>query len=218
MCRTRSNSPTRRSSICGGLLRENVRQLLVQSKSSLVMNRSLRPGTENRFEPNRSVGTARRITAGVLRYDFAGDVEYAASGYRSPHGHRKKSAECAADRRRGNRPMRTIKLSQASRPLAEYTDELDDEIVVLTKKNRPVAAIVPLRNVDRESLSLSTNPKFLKLSQRSRADFAAGRKRSLQEVHELFGLQAPGSKSASPSRGRGIARRKPANPRRGHSG
>ena len=114
--------------------------------------------------------------------------------------------------------MRTIKLSQASRPLAEYADELDDEIVVLTKKNRPVAAIVPLRNVDRESLSLSTNPKFLKLSQRSRADFAAGRKRSLQEVHELFGLQAPGSKGASPSPARGIAPRKPANPRRGHGG
>ena len=113
--------------------------------------------------------------------------------------------------------MRTIKLSQASRSLAEYADELDDEIVVLTKKNRPVAAIVPLRNVDRESLSLSTNPKFLKLIQRSRADFAAGRKRSLQEVRELFGLRTPANKSASPSRGRGIARRKLANRGRVHS-
>ena len=114
--------------------------------------------------------------------------------------------------------MRTIKLSQASRSLAEYADELDDEIVVLTKKNRPVAAIVPLRNVDSESLSLSTSPKFLRLIRRSRADFAAGRKRSLQEVHELFGLRAPRNKGASPSRARGIAPRKPANPRRGHGG
>jgi len=97
--------------------------------------------------------------------------------------------------------MRTIQLSQASRPLAEYADELDDEIVVLMKKNRPVAAIVPLRNVDRESLSLSSNPKFLRLIQRSRADFAAGRKRSLQEVRELFGLRAPANKAASPARG-----------------
>ena len=114
--------------------------------------------------------------------------------------------------------MRTIKLSEASRSLAEYADELDDEIVVLTKNNRPVAAIVPLRNVDRESLSLSTNPKFLRLIRRSRGDFAAGRKRSLQEVRELFGLLAPATKSASRSRGLGIARRKPARPRREHGG
>ena len=114
--------------------------------------------------------------------------------------------------------MRTIQLSQASRPLAEYADELDDEIVVLMKKNRPVAAIVPLPNVDRESLSLSSNPKFLRLIQRSRADFAAGRKRSLQEVRELFGLRAPANKAASPGRGRGTPRRKRATPRRRRSG
>jgi len=114
--------------------------------------------------------------------------------------------------------MRTIKLSQALRPLAEYADELDDEIVVLMNRNRPVAAIVPLRNVDRESLSLSTNPKFLKLIQRSRADFAAGRKRSLREVRELFRLQAPAKKGASPARDRWPSRRKPASPRRGRSG
>jgi len=114
--------------------------------------------------------------------------------------------------------MRTIKLSQALRPLAEYADELDDEIVVLMNKNRPVAAIVPLRNVDRESLSLSTNPKFLRLIQRSRADFAAGRKRSLEEVRELFGLRTLANKSASPAHGRGTVRRKPASSRRGHSG
>lgn len=114
--------------------------------------------------------------------------------------------------------MRTIKLSEASRSLAEYAEELDDEIVVLMKKSRPVAAIIPLRNVDRESLSLSTNRQFLRLIQRSRADFAAGRKHSLQEVRELFGLRAPANKSPSPAPGRGTVRRKPASSRRGHSG
>jgi PHD/YefM family antitoxin component YafN of YafNO toxin-antitoxin module len=114
--------------------------------------------------------------------------------------------------------MRTIKLSQASRPLAEYADELGDEIVVLMKKKRPVAAIVPLRNVDRESLSLSTNPKFLKIIRRSRADFAAGRTHSLQEVRDLFGIRAPAKKVALRSRGRGIVRRKPSGSRREHGG
>jgi antitoxin (DNA-binding transcriptional repressor) of toxin-antitoxin stability system len=169
-------------------------------------------------EPNRSVGTACGISAGILRRYGAGGVKCGVLGHRSDHGHRKKRSECVADRRRGNRPMKTLKLSQASRPLAEYADELDDEIVVLMKKNRAVAAIVPLRNVDRESLSLSTNPKFLKLIQRPRADFAAGRTRSVQEVRELFGLRAPANKAASPARGSGAARRKRASPRRRHSG
>ena len=54
--------------------------------------------------------------------------------------------------------MKTLAISTASRSLADYANELDDEVVLLTKRNKPVAAIVPLRNVDRESLALSTHP------------------------------------------------------------
>ena len=48
--------------------------------------------------------------------------------------------------------MKTIKLASASRSFAEYAKELDDQIVVVTDRNKPVAAVVPLKNVDRESL------------------------------------------------------------------
>ena len=75
--------------------------------------------------------------------------------------------------------MKRINLSSAGRPLAEYAAALRDEIVLLTKRNRPVAAIVPLKNVDRESLALSPHPEFLELIAHSRAEFAAGRKLSL---------------------------------------
>lgn len=78
--------------------------------------------------------------------------------------------------------MKTIKLSAARRPLAEYATELDDEIVVVTERNKPVAAIVPLRHVDRESVALSSHPEFLKLIAQSRLDFARGRKLSLDEM------------------------------------
>ncbi len=57
-----------------------------------------------------------------------------------------------------------------------------DEIVLLTKRDRAVAAIVPLKNVDRESLALSHHPDFLELITQSRAEFAAGRKLSLDEM------------------------------------
>ena len=78
--------------------------------------------------------------------------------------------------------MKRINLSSADRPLAEYAAELRDEIVLLTKRNRAVAAIVPLKNVDRESLALSHHPEFLELIAQSRAEFAAGRKLSLDEM------------------------------------
>ncbi len=47
------------------------------------------------------------------------------------------------------------------------------------RQNCAVAAIVPLKNVDRESLGLSHHPEFLELMAQSRAEFAAGRKLSL---------------------------------------
>jgi len=96
--------------------------------------------------------------------------------------------------------MKTIKLSEASRSLAEYASELDDDIVLVTKGNRPIAAVVSLKNADREVLSLSCSPQFHKIIERSRRDFATGRSRSLAEVRELFGLRAGANKRMQPTR------------------
>ena len=78
--------------------------------------------------------------------------------------------------------MKTIKLASASRSLAEYAKELDDQIVVVTDRNKPVAAVVPLRNVDREALALSSHPEFLEIIAKSRRQFAAGKTLSLEEM------------------------------------
>jgi antitoxin (DNA-binding transcriptional repressor) of toxin-antitoxin stability system len=75
--------------------------------------------------------------------------------------------------------VRKLELSAAVRPLADYVADLRDEAVLLTEGNRAVAAIVPLKNVDRESLALSQHPEFLALIAQSRADFTAGRTLSL---------------------------------------
>jgi antitoxin (DNA-binding transcriptional repressor) of toxin-antitoxin stability system len=78
--------------------------------------------------------------------------------------------------------VRKVKLATAKRPFADYVADLHDETVVLTAGNRAVAAIVPLRNVDRESVALSHHPEFLGLIARSRAEFVAGRTMSLAEM------------------------------------
>lgn len=78
--------------------------------------------------------------------------------------------------------MKTIKLESASRSLAAYAKELDDQIVVVTDRNKPVAAVVPLKNVDRESLALSSHPEFLEIIEKLRRQFAAGDTLSLEEM------------------------------------
>lgn len=78
--------------------------------------------------------------------------------------------------------MKSINLASAHRPLADYAADLGDEILVLTKGDRAVAAIVPLKNIDRESLVLSQHPEFLAIIAQSRAELAAGRRLSLEEI------------------------------------
>jgi hypothetical protein len=57
-----------------------------------------------------------------------------------------------------------------------------NDTVVLTQGKRAVAALIPLKNVDRESLTLSQHPEFLQLIARARAEFAADRTISLREM------------------------------------
>jgi antitoxin (DNA-binding transcriptional repressor) of toxin-antitoxin stability system len=65
--------------------------------------------------------------------------------------------------------MKTLELSEAMGPLAEYAREVGREPLVLTVDGSPVAALVPIEDADLETVSLATNPRFLALIERSRA-------------------------------------------------
>lgn len=54
-------------------------------------------------------------------------------------------------------------------------------MVVLTMHGKAIAAVVSLKQVDPESLSLSMNP-FLAIIQKARQEFKAGKKLSLEEM------------------------------------
>jgi len=95
--------------------------------------------------------------------------------------------------------MRKVSLAQASRSLAEYATELDGDIVVITKGNQPLAALVSLRNVDRESWSLSSHPEFLKLIARARREIAKGKSLSLEEVRTRAVGRRPPNKRLQPT-------------------
>jgi PHD/YefM family antitoxin component YafN of YafNO toxin-antitoxin module len=78
--------------------------------------------------------------------------------------------------------MKAIELSTALKPLSAYAEELRDETIVLTLNGTPIAVVTSIKDIDSESLALSTNPDFLAIIERSRAELRAGKKLSLEEM------------------------------------
>jgi PHD/YefM family antitoxin component YafN of YafNO toxin-antitoxin module len=80
--------------------------------------------------------------------------------------------------------MKTLELRKASKTLADYAANLGSESIVVTSNKRPVAALVSLKDVDRESLSLSLDPAFLRIIRRARAEVGRGEVYSLEQVKQ----------------------------------
>jgi antitoxin (DNA-binding transcriptional repressor) of toxin-antitoxin stability system len=65
--------------------------------------------------------------------------------------------------------MRIIEKMEATAPLTEYATGVKKEPVIVTRRGKPIAALVSIENADLETVSLSTNRRFLELIERSRA-------------------------------------------------
>lgn len=65
--------------------------------------------------------------------------------------------------------MKTVEVKEAKSSLEEYTEDAKKEPVIVTAEGKPIAVLVRIRNADLETVSLSNNPRFLDLIQRSRA-------------------------------------------------
>ena len=64
---------------------------------------------------------------------------------------------------------RMVELTEATQSLAEYAQQVDDGVIIVTHNGRPIAAVVALPNTDAETVTLSQNPQFLAIIERSRA-------------------------------------------------
>src|SRR5207249_3493949 len=80
--------------------------------------------------------------------------------------------------------MKTLDVRNASKSLADYTAELDSESIVITSNEKPVAALISLRGLDRESVALSLSPDFAKIIRVARSEARRGNVFSLDEVNE----------------------------------
>jgi len=83
--------------------------------------------------------------------------------------------------------MKTVEFAKASLPLSEYTKKVKKEPVIVTKEGKPVAALVSITNADIETVSLSSNPKFIALIERSRAKQKAEGGISTEEMRRQLG-------------------------------
>ncbi len=83
--------------------------------------------------------------------------------------------------------MRIIELDKATRTLAEFAREACTEPLVVTQGGKAVAVLLSLQNADLETVSLSTNPRFLELIERSRSRLAEEGGLTSEEVRRQLG-------------------------------
>ena len=81
--------------------------------------------------------------------------------------------------------MRTIEIEkESSKPISAYAKDLGEDLLVFTSNKQPVAAIVPLKNVDMESLALSYHPDFMEIIEKAREEVKACKTLSLEEMKD----------------------------------
>jgi len=78
--------------------------------------------------------------------------------------------------------MKTIELSTADKPLSAYAEDFSQYLVILTFHGKAIATVTPIKDIDPESLSLSTNPEFIAIIEKARDEFKAGKTISLSEM------------------------------------
>ena len=93
--------------------------------------------------------------------------------------------------------MKTIDIQDAQAPLADYVEHSAIEAVVVTRRGKPVAALIDVTGMDRETLSLSTNPRFIALLEESRAQRRRDGGVSLDDARRRLGLKAVRSSSSA---------------------
>jgi prevent-host-death family protein len=85
--------------------------------------------------------------------------------------------------------MKTIDIAKATGSLAHYAKRAQKGPIILTSKGQPVAVLVPIDERDLESISLSKNPDFLAILERSWAKYQAEGGISIGEVRKRLGIK-----------------------------
>jgi hypothetical protein len=69
--------------------------------------------------------------------------------------------------------MKTIEIDDATDSLGDYASKLGQNLMILNHDGKPIAALVSIKDMDAETVSLSMNPKFISMIEQSRAGYRA---------------------------------------------
>jgi len=97
-----------------------------------------------------------------------------------------------SNRTRGYRVMRMLDVTKATGSLADYAREIKKGPALLTRRGKPVAALVSVRNADAETLALSTSPLFMALIDRSRSRLKSEGSLSQGEIRRRLKIKHTG--------------------------
>jgi len=83
--------------------------------------------------------------------------------------------------------VKTIEIAEATAPLADYTRANRRHTLVVMRRGRPVAALLPISTpADLESLKVSSSPRFQALIAESRRVNPAGTGRTTEQVRRAL--------------------------------
>lgn len=80
-------------------------------------------------------------------------------------------------------------MAEATASLSDYARTAHREPVVVMRRGKPVAALMPLDKDEWEELIVSTHPAFAALIERSRARYKEGQGIPLEEVKSKYGIK-----------------------------
>ena len=85
--------------------------------------------------------------------------------------------------------MKTLEMKQARGELASYVKQVRNGPVVVTDHGKPVMALLPIENADLETVSLSTDPRFIAMVERSRTLYRVGTGIPLEKIRRKYRLK-----------------------------
>jgi prevent-host-death family protein len=86
--------------------------------------------------------------------------------------------------------MKTLEIGKATGSLAQYAKLVRNGPVIVTRRGRPLAALMPVENTDVETATLSIHPQFLALIERARVRHQKQGGISSSDLRRHLGLKA----------------------------
>ena len=92
--------------------------------------------------------------------------------------------------------LKTIDVGQAHDLFIQFVEEPDHDPIIVTRKGRPIAVVLPVHGADVETVSVSLNPQFRALMEESRKQQDREGGFSSEEIRRYFGLKPFKAKKA----------------------